>query len=76
MGFLTRIISSTRIILLPTVVVLSEMERSILGTKSFHLQSDSFQIGNAKPTFLVMFHDISLPFITKKIDFIADPIIL
>ena len=50
----------------------SKMELSILGTQSIYLLYDSLEIGNeTKPTFLVMKYDISFPFITKKIRFIA-----
>ena len=38
-------------------VALSEEERSVLGTKSFHLQYDSFQIGNETNHFV---NDVSI----------------
>ena len=50
------------------LVALSEMERSVLGTKSFHLQYDSIQIGNET---ILCDNEIS-HFITKKFGFIAD----
>ena len=50
------------------LVALSEMDRSVLGTKSFHLQYDSLQIGKETNFYG---NEIS-HFITKKIGFIAD----
>ena len=47
----------------------SKMERSVLGTKVFNLQHDSFQIGNETNVFGN--NKISY-FITKKVDFVAD----
>ena len=50
------------------VVVFSEMKRSVLRTKIFHLQCDSFQIGFETNLFG---NEISY-IIVKKVGFIAD----
>ena len=47
------------------LVALSEMKRSVLGTKSFHLQYDLFQIGNETNLFD---NEIN----QKKVGFIAN----
>ena len=46
-------------------VALSKMERSVLGKRSFHLQYDSFQIGNETN----LFGKEMWCFITKKVAF-------